>query len=924
MLFSLKKQQKMEAKKFALIFFAVIMALSAVSAFSIDSGSDVSICAGTTSTIIDTIIGDGSYSITSSGSASDFSTTIPSGLVITGQNAVYSYVSPPSTALPGEYALLVSIKNERGETKTAYHGISITDCHASVLSVDKDKTTCACEESAFLITLKNSGSYLESYNLFVEGAASKWATLSDSILIIGPGEEKSSKAFVKAPCDVYGRYELTFKAKASTSLSVATAKANIDIKPCYDYSLGIDKNYYSLCENEKISIPLKLNNLGTSDSDYDLKISGPDWMNIENSRMFVKSLQSSETNILANPPYLVKGNFTLNVEATSKIGGLKKTVESKINVEKCYDVLVDAVKEKDRLCNAVSNKYEVIIKNTGRFSNSYDLSINSDFATLSESRISLSAGEEKSVELDVHPSYDTSAKLYDITITATDPASKASGSDKINIQVSTLEQCYQPSIKAKTDNIALSKDSTATDLIIIENKGSDPATYILDLSGTASKFSELNPGIVTIAPGKAEAVYLYIAPNLLVDAGSYENIITARMKDTTILSSKTVSIKVNEGKEVEKQVQKIDVSLDSENRLKSSENKTSEAANKTAFIDNIGKFFSKIGTAISNAISSIKLNAKSALNATAEEKKAENITIEENMTSAETSEVITPAVEEKKVETISPAEEEKVENIAENITIEENITSSNETISNKTGFFDKIGQGFSRIGNAFSVAGKWTAKTAVNTASSVKGFFEDAINSLRPEEARIPSNMSVGEIKAGFIAGNITEHQLLVYFDDVNMSKESSQLFIDKWTAEMRNISEQNKANTTIAITTEQGASTASVIKEEVKDEQDTSNSQSNEEITIDLSINKSESDEQAASNAPNETLILETQNLSKFNPNLNLNIDFSKFKSYIIGAVVIILIMLLFITGAWKKIIEFFEEEVDEPKKNGKNGKKK
>lgn len=791
----------MAGKNFVMLFLALMMALSAVSAFSIESGNDVSICAGTTSTIIDIISGEGSYSVTSSGSAADFSTTIPSGLIVRSQDAVYSYISPQSTALPGDYELNVNVKNEKGEVKTANHKVRINDCHASVLSVDQGKISCSCEEAVFLLTLKNSGGYLESYNIFAEGPAKKWVTLSDSIAIIGPGEEKAIKAYVKAPCDVYGKYELTFKAKSSTSLSVSTAKTNLEIKPCYEYSLETQKSFYSLCENDRINIPLKISNLGTADNNYKLSINAPGWISLEKNQIAVNSMQNSESNLIINPPYLTQGNFTISIEAVSGIGDIKKSLSAAVNVEKCYNVLVDIDSEKDRLCNAVSNKYEVRIKNTGKFNNIYDLSVDNDFATLSDKRVELKIDEEKTVSLDIHPSYDTQAKAYDITVKAIDSVSKASSSDKIKIDVATLEQCYQPSIKAKVENLELSKDSTATDLIIIENKGSDSATYILDLSGTASKFSELNPGIVTIAPGKAEAVYLYIAPNLLVASGNYEAIVTARMKDTTILSSRTIGIKVNEANEI----------------------------------------------------------------------KAE---------------------------------------------VKEEIAEENITIENKTNFLAKIGQGFSRLGSGIGSAGKWAGNAAVTAGAGIKGFFSNLVSSLRPQEVPLPGNLTISELKEGFLEGNISTNQLRTYFTGINMSKESSQLFIEKWESEIK---EENKTAENITLTP---SITTSAITEEIESEQAAENT------TLE-NISEAEVPEQISGQiegniTENESLVIETQNMSGLNPkiNFNLNLDFSKYKRYVIGAVIIILIMLLFITGAWKKIIEFFEEEVDEEPKNGKIAK--
>jgi uncharacterized membrane protein len=588
MLFNFTRTTKMVAKaRFSLItVLALVLSIAIASAFSVESGNDISMCAGTTSTIIDTIADSGSYIITSSGSASSFSTTIPSGLMDKG--SVYSYVSPPTDTLPGVYGLTVSIKSKDNELRELSHKINVTDCHASALKIDADKSSCTCEDAVFLLTLRNSGSYLESYDISAEGPAKQWATLSDSIVIIGPGEERMIKAYVKAPCDVYGKYEVTFKAKAETSLSIATAKANLEILPCYEYSLSAPSEYYDMCDNSKVTIPFTVSNTGTAGNKYTIKLNAPDWAKLENSQVLLAGGEKASVNIILSPPYLTNSNFTLKASVISSLGEVKKDYSIQANVEKCYNALVDISKENDKLCSAVSNTYEVRVKNTGRYKMTYDLSSSKDWAKLSEDTLTLGADEEKIISLDVSPAYNTPADVYAITVTAIDPVSKASASDSINIHVATSAQCYQPSINAKQDNIELSKDSTATDLIIIENKGSENATYIVDLSGTASGFSEINPAIINIAPGKSEVLYLYIAPAMLTNAGDYEATVTVRMKDTTILSSKTVQITVNPAEE--KKTAEVTVN-----------NNETITPQKEGVLSKIGQGFAKIGNAISSA-----------------------------------------------------------------------------------------------------------------------------------------------------------------------------------------------------------------------------------------------------------------------------------------------------------------------------------
>ena len=784
MLLNLKKTTKIKMvnnKRAIILPLMILIAFSCISsafAFSVSEGQSISVCAGTTSTIISTITGSGSYTITSSGSAAPFSTIVPSGLVVNSQGLVYSYITPPSYALPGPYDLVLKISDSQ-EAKEIKNTVEIKDCHSSVLTVDSAKDSCTCEEATFLLNLKNTGSYLESYNLFVEGTAKDYTTLSDSIVILGPNEEKLIKAYVKAPCDIYGKFDLTFKAKSSTSLSVADATSSVDIKPCYEYSISTPLDYYSLCEHATLAVPLSILNSGTAENKYNIKINAPNWVNLEKNQISVNTGETGNVKIVLEPPYQTIGNFSISTETISVLGEIKKNAQTNLNVKQCYGVLVDIARENDRLCNAVSNKYEVRIKNLGDFENTFDFSVDgADWATLSESSITLDAAEEKILMLDVHPPYNTDAWEYKITVKAKDVISGTEYSDSMKINVASLEQCYQPSINAKQESVELTKDNTATDLIVIENKGTDNATYIIDLSGTASKFSELNPGIVNIAPGKAEVVYLYVAPTLLTSTGDYEAVITARMKDSTILSSKTINIKINEA---------------------------AEKANEVV------------------------------------------------------------------VSTETPQKE----------------TASGENI-------------FSKIGNWFSTA-----------FSNIGKFFSD-IFSVKPK-VEIAENITVGELKQKFLDKEISESELKAYLVKTGITEDSANLFIEKWKTEAQPIVAENVTEATTEVVENETAAVEQPAEEVPVEEVVENVTQPVEEVQP-----TEQPAEEVSITVENQT---ENATIEELNPEeiKAPQLDFSKYKKYIIGAVILILIMLIFITGLWKKIIEFFEEEVEEPKKNNK-----
>ncbi len=191
-----------------------------------------------------------------------------------------------------------------------------------------------------------------------------------------------------------------------------------------------------------------------------------------------------------------------------------------------------------------------MVKNTGEFEKDLRLEVSGvNWAKFDRDSITLNSGEEEKVNLVISPNIDTETGEYtiDTKVIAIDE-SKASSEDSIVISTTTREECYKPEIGIKDKTVIVNYDGSAVVPVIIENKGSYKASYNVDVTGTASNFLKLNPGVITVDPGRAEIVYLYIAPSGQVKNGNYVASISVRLGDSTILDSDTIDISVSESK----------------------------------------------------------------------------------------------------------------------------------------------------------------------------------------------------------------------------------------------------------------------------------------------------------------------------------------------------------------------------------------
>ncbi len=494
------------------------------------------------------------YSVTITGPAASFTTAVPPGFYLeAGQSqTVFLYITPPSSTMPNTYELIVTIESQ-GTSKQVTHDIIVENCHSTSLTASpKTIEICSCDETDVILTLENQGEYLEEYELSAEGFASSWITLSSDEIDLLPDSSIDLTAHIQVPCGKAGDYEITFNVESKNSIAEASDNVLIKVYPCYDFIISTEKTLYEVCEKNDIIIPVSIKNLGTQDNTYKINFDSPNWASIDMKEISINKGESNSFNINAAPPLRTTGQFTLELEIMSINGKVIKKEEITIDSIKCYDFSISIEEEEEIICNGLSTTYAIDLKNYGKFDATYSIVLEGpSWATLSQDEIFLNPDEKKSLTLTVAPPENTFAQSYEIKIKATDQETKLSDEDSLSVTTATQKQCYQPFITTEKEIFEVARDNTATALFIIENKGTQEGIYDIVVTGTATQFSQINPGTITIKPAKAENLYLYIAPSPDVDLGTYTATITARLKDSTILATKTITINVIEGKETE-------------------------------------------------------------------------------------------------------------------------------------------------------------------------------------------------------------------------------------------------------------------------------------------------------------------------------------------------------------------------------------
>lgn len=561
------------------LLFILLFNLSVTATFTFEttSTSSSALCPRDTGLFVNVVENQNSFSVpftlTNRGSASSWSTTVPSGFTLAPheRKTIYTYITPTQNALPGNYDVEV-IASGAGQTKTARFETKVKDCFQANLGTnDERKTVCPAQVTKFESRLRNTGQYREDYILRVEGQLKDFVSLSEDVVSLSAEESKKVFAYITAPKEA-GEYGFSIVAQGSSGRSVQSLNHILVVQPCYDFRLDVANNTFKFCERATQIVPLKVNNLGTTTNTYTLALEGSSWAVLERDAVTLLAGNSATVNLFLNPPFGVEGDFKVKLSVTPERGTRKAVTEFHVNVKKCHAVDITLLEGgKVKVCNnGRERSFDVLIRNSGEVHKQYSFEqqgprwVSVDLPKL----FTLEAGKERKTTIKTNPSQDVKPGRYDthLKVVATDE-SAVTVSDTAVFEVETVDthECYKPVFKTQYKDFVVYLDSSVVLPVTIQNIGLENADYEIVVGGSAASFSKLVPATISVASGRSEVVYVYIAPGAQTKLTNYDLQLSVKLKDSNLLETERLKLRLTNIKEeatpLEQLQEKLPVSI---------------------------------------------------------------------------------------------------------------------------------------------------------------------------------------------------------------------------------------------------------------------------------------------------------------------------------------------------------------------------
>ncbi len=521
------------------------------------SAGSAELCPRETHVLIDVVKNTGAnpreFAITSQGSAASWTVTTPQGFLLNPgeEKAVYTYVTPPSAAQPGNYVLELVISGG-SETQRVTHAITLKSCfNVQIASPAVVQNACPQQVVKYEFMIKNTGAYQEDFTIRADGLLKNAVTLSDTIVSLPQGAQKQVDAYLIAPGDA-AEYGFSVVVAGKSGKSVQALNAVLNVQPCYAFDVRPARQAYSLCEQSSETVPVEIENKGTATNNYAVTVKGPAWVQVDKTSLALLAGQKGVINLVLAPQYGVRENTKVSVEVTPERGSVKAVTDIDVEVRKCHGADVQMLQQDAQICaDSVVRRYDFLMKNDGEVAKQYNMVLESPswVAMTAPNLLSLQPGEQQLFQLVTQPGQEVSAQQYTAVVRA--QATDASGSvaqdeDTLRLNVAAVGTCYAPKVSTRYNNVVVYNDASVTLPVSIQNTGSETATYDVVVSGAGVNFVKLNPTSMTIAPGRTETVFLYVAPGPQTALSSYDLEVGVKLRDSAILSATQMNIRVTD------------------------------------------------------------------------------------------------------------------------------------------------------------------------------------------------------------------------------------------------------------------------------------------------------------------------------------------------------------------------------------------
>ncbi|MEA2037928.1 MAG: hypothetical protein U9O94_10565 [Nanoarchaeota archaeon] len=240
--------------------------------------------------------------------------------------------------------MLDVITRTEGLKRSVVINANIQECYSLNLEFNKEQDSlCGCDESTYNLILENTGKFRDVFTLSFD--APEWVSLpsiNETVITLVDGQRKEIELNVNLPCEIKGFFDISVKATPENGHKEAQSTLELEVSPKKEcYNTLISANNVRIDYLGK-SIPVTIQNKGTKDVAYSLRVDGIDWYVLSEKEITLTKDQKKTVNLAIHPDEtVVGGKYNVDIVAISTGEEYKESIT--VNL-KSKSVILEKIK----------------------------------------------------------------------------------------------------------------------------------------------------------------------------------------------------------------------------------------------------------------------------------------------------------------------------------------------------------------------------------------------------------------------------------------------------------------------------------------------------------------------------------------------------------------------------------------------------
>ena len=412
-------------------------------------------------------------------------------------------VSPPDV---GTHYVTISAKSRDSYAKDEKKvQLNVENCYDFSLSMQpKENVVCLGGSGKYVLLITNTGSEEDEYAVF----GPEWVTFNQDTIKIPPNTERVVGLFVYPEMEGKNTFDVeVVSSKFPEVKKTITGVANTI--ECKDVAVVVSPAEQEVCQGLKKEYEAAVKNTGMVTESFDLHA---DVGVLEVNKVSLEAGEIVKVKLTVDSSDLELGKNHITVTARSGDVSDQNIVE--LLVEDCHTLEFEVVPKEREVCAGDRVVYTLYLKNTGKFPEEYELTVDEDDI----GSLYLEPDQSKTVNatlMVLYPEEETHELLFRAV------SEKKTFETTSIIFIKSKEECYSLDLSSEDiDEIKMVDVGIGLSIPIkIKNSGERKDTYSIEMEGP--EWVHLSEDEVSIDPGEEEDVYIYASPTYGVESGIY-------------------------------------------------------------------------------------------------------------------------------------------------------------------------------------------------------------------------------------------------------------------------------------------------------------------------------------------------------------------------------------------------------------------